>query len=301
MDKTQIVGKRQIEMLEGFVNKSKDLITDTLRVMVSGQKLTEEEQMIIKYSMIAYVISRAIPEAYYDRVIINIKKNVENNEGLLGCMQNKGNKFNVTFNTFEFSFNDDVSSLLHGLENFGHELRHAKQRIDAECGVIDVATLMISLEELLRLYSKGYYDEKYDSLFMEVEAVLSGSIYVKNYFEKYGTKSPFLDRLVLQMADAFKPKWVNYQDSDYIKNHVKEMLLIIANDPFIRSKVYSSGLNTLRQVMDSDGSIYPPEHFEKKLTNNNFDDDIDFYLFSRKAFYELLKEISMELQKKNIK
>ena len=74
MDKTQIVGKRQIEMLEGFVNKSEDLITDTLRVMVSGQKLTEEEQMIIKYSMIAYVISRAIPEAYYDRVIINIKK-----------------------------------------------------------------------------------------------------------------------------------------------------------------------------------------------------------------------------------
>ena len=299
MIETQIVGKQQIEKLIEDVKNNEKLIKEILKMMAEGKQISENQQLAIKYSMIAYVVSSAIPKEYFDRIIIKIKKHDVNDGNQLGCFKKEDKKYCVTYNSFDFSFKENVNLSLISLSTFGHEIRHIRQIINAENGVLDIVTLMFSLEEILHRYLDNYYSENYSKLFMEVEADLCGNIYTKGYFEKYGKKESFLEKFVEYMSDLYKPEWRNYKDYEYIKNHVKDMILLINDNPSVSSQVYMSNLKTLIHVMDGNGKIYSPEHFEKELINNDFTNDSSNYLFSKKAFYELLKDISNDLE--NIK
>ena len=179
MSETKIVGKQQIEKLLQDVRDHRTVIKNILKMMVEGQKLTDKYQMAINYSIIAYVISSAIPKEYYDRIIIKMKEPDKNDEEKLGYVRREGNKFVVTYNTHDFSFEDNLFLLLQCIECIGHELRHVGQQIDAENEELNIVTLMCSLEMLLSGYMCNYYNDNYDTLYMEVEAVLYGNIYKK--------------------------------------------------------------------------------------------------------------------------
>lgn len=296
MEVIELKGKKDIESIINWAEQNEESIKNVFQSMTQGKKLSIDEENVLRFSMIAFVLKNSIPSKYYNRITIEVKDYDEEKEGRLGKVKKVKDKFIVTYTTKDFQFKGDVYKILKNLGAIAHELHHVRQYINIENDNLDLSTLMGCLERLFIRKSKKYYKEQYDYLYFEVEACLFGNIYTKSYLEKYKDKNINLDHFVEVMTDNIKSKWRNYQDYDYIKNYIKEMLLKINNGILIRLKPLRWDLKPLEHVLDENGKLYSYEQFDDVLVNNDFDNDN--YMYSTKIFYNILKDISSEIYEK---
>ena len=155
---------------------------------------------------------------------------------------------------------------------------------------------MYSLECFISDYYRDkFYNKFYKSLFTEIEADLMGNMMVCNFLRKYRSDVPFHSREYLNVVmDHYKPDWGEYSDTEYIKHHTKKMIEFIMKNPYLCQKLYHNPYRTLFRVFNIQGEMHPTSYFEDKLTSCNEKND-DNYLYGRKMFYEILKEISTEM------
>ena len=297
MNGIDLKGRKDIEAIIEWADLNKNNIKNVFRSMTQGEKLSNDEENVLRFSMIAFVLKNLIPSKYYNRIVIEVKDYDEENKGRLGKVKKVKDKYIVTYTTKDFQYTGDIYKILKNLSTIAHELHHVRQYINIENDTLDISTLIGCLERLLCRRSKKYYEEKYDSLYFEVEACLYGNMYAKSYLEKYTDKNINLDSFVEVMTDNIKSKWRIYQSDEYVKKYIKEMLLKINNELLIKFKPLRWGLYPLEHVLDEKGFLYSSEYFEDALNNDNLSNDI---IQSNRTyeFYKLLTEISSEIYEK---